>query len=164
MSNYVYTKRDFLLLGVKAGSFNELIKKLKLDNVNYRIKQKNEHGRMIYYFNEEAYKTVADYLKNKKNTDNSTELMLVNANNELKIENQKLNNKIAALGVLMTNQENKHLKEMIEQQQKYNQEKEIKQREYEDLRDRYNQLEKEKNAEIERLKHRNLIKRILNLS
>ena len=123
MSNYVYTKRDFLLLGVKAGSFNELIKKLKLDNVNYRIKQKNEHGRMIYYFNEEAYKTVADYLKNKKNTDNSTELMLVNANNELKIENQKLNNKIAALGVLMTNQENKHLKEIIEQQQKYNQEK-----------------------------------------
>ena len=147
----------------QSGSFNSVIKKLNLDNANYRIKQKNSHDRMIYYFNEEAYKKVADYLKNKKNSKNSTELMLLNANNELKIQVQDLQNKLSIATAFTTKQENEYLKKIDEIKDKNNKEQQQQQRKYEDLKDRYNTLEKEKNEEIERLKHRSLIKRIFNL-
>lgn len=162
--NYIYTKKDFTNLGVAEGSFNDLIKKLNLNNANYRIKQQNSHGRMIYYFTEEAYNKVAKYLKNKEDSKNSTELMLLNANNELKMQVQDLQNKLSIATAYTTQQENEYLKKIDEIKEKNINEQLKEQRKYEDLKDKYNILEKEKNAEIERLKHRNLIKRILNLS
>lgn len=172
---YIYKKADFLKIGVAEGSFRKLMQDLELNTSEFcttKVLSENNNRPTLYY-TKEAYEKVIEHLKNKEKSKKSdTSIAVVQELNQAKIENQNLKNTLAVLEAKYTKENTEirlKMKDMELAHQKENAEKELKikelEGEYKRVQDNWknsNELLKEKNEELERLKNRGFWARLFN--
>lgn len=162
---YIFQKRDFIMLGVKSGSFDKLIKDLGINNEKFMIRKVLRNGINAKFFTQEAYNIVADYLKSKQDSNNSQELALALKNKSLEEQNQKLQNAIALMESQYTKQISSLTEEKLNQELEFEKEKHRLEMEIEKVKTYWENTREEyikETMEVERLKNRGFFARLFN--
>ena len=80
---YIYKRKDFLNAGVPEGSFNKLMKDLKLDTPEYCTLKRIKRNVKAKFYTAEAFEKVLEYQRNKEKADNRNEIPLIQKVNDL---------------------------------------------------------------------------------
>lgn len=92
---YKYQKKDFVQLGVPAGSFYKLMESLELNSIEYKTVKLLKNGKSCNFYTQEAMDKVADYLSSKNQAQNRNELSLIEQKKELEHQLLALNSQMS---------------------------------------------------------------------